>query len=402
MIMDAGHSSLKTISRDTFRRIARDFAATLLPGAVQRDTSGRPLRSEYAAWGRTGLLTLTIPTDQGGPGLSYPELSEMIQIVAAADGALAQTAQSHFGTIETLRSFGTPEQREFFFGRILAFDTFGNAQAEAGQKDGGLPSTRLTSKGSDYILDGTKLYTTGAFNGDWIRVSAQDDDGNFVFAIVLRETEGIHFTDDWRHFGQRGTASQTILFKDVVVLASHVLRKPEDQPHFTPLLATFQLTHSAIDIGIGRGALEAAKDLIRGRTRVPPEALSRGWTRPADDNHLLVTLGQWEARQHAAELLQAHAAQRLHDAVQTLDPGSVAEAAVAVSKAKAFGGDVALQIATDLFTFCGASSTRSELGLDRYWRNLRVHTLHDANWWKYAQVGAYALDGTAPPVITSQ
>ncbi|MFB9948987.1 acyl-CoA dehydrogenase family protein [Rhizobium puerariae] len=402
MIMDAGHSPLTTVSKNTFRRIARDFAATLLPGAVERDASGQPLRAEYKAWGRTGLLTLTIPAEQGGPGLSYPELSDMIQIIAAADGALAQTAQSHFGTIETLRSFGTPAQREFLLGRILAFDTFGNAQAEAGQKDGGLPSTCLTSNGPDYLLNGTKLYTTGAFNGDWIRVSAQDDDGNFVFAIVPRETEGIHFADDWRHFGQRGTASQTILFKDVVVPVSHVLRRPEGQPHFTPLLATFQLTHSAIDIGIGRGALETAKDLVRGRTRVPPEALSRGWTRPGDDHHLLVTLGQWEARQHAAELLQAHAAQTLHDAVQTLDSDSVAKAAVTVSKAKAFGGDVALQIATDIFTFAGASSTRSELGLDRYWRNLRVHTLHDANWWKYAQVGAYALDGISPPVIASQ
>lgn len=400
--MNIGHPSSRAISKNTFRRIAQDFAATLLPGAVERDASGQPLRSEYKAWGHTGLLTLTIPAERGGPGLSYPELSDMIQIIAAADGALAQTAQSHFGTIETLRSFGTPEQRDFFFARILAFDTFGNAQAEAGQKDGGLPTTRLTSKGSDYLLNGTKLYTTGAFNGDWIRVSAQDDGGNFAFAILPRDADGIHFGDDWRHFGQRGTASQTILFKNVIVPASRVLRKPEGQPHFTPLLATFQLTHSAIDIGIGRGALEAAKELIRGRTRVPPEALSRGWTRPGDDHHLLVTLGQWEARQHAAELLQAHAAQTLHDAVQGLDPDSVAEAAVTVSKAKAFGGDIALQIATDLFTFCGASSTRSQLGLDRYWRNLRVHTLHDANWWKYAQVGAYALDGTPPPVITSQ
>lgn len=87
---------------------------------------------------------------------------------------------------------------------------------------------------------------------------------------------------------------------------------------------------------------------------------------------------------------------------QSLDPDDVAQAAIDVSKAKAFGAEVALQIATDLFSFCGASSTRSELGLDRYWRNLRVHTLHDANWWKYAQVGAYVLDGTAPPILPAQ
>lgn len=330
--MNIGHFLKPPVSKDTFLQIARDFAASLLPDAVDRDVSGRALRPEYGAWGRTGLLTLTVPATQGGPGLSYPELSEMIQIVAAADGALAQTAQSHFGTIETLRSFG-------------------NAQAESGQKDGGLPSTILVAKDGAYILNGTKLYTTGAFNGDWIRVSARDDGQNFVFAILPRDTPGIHFADDWLHFGQRGTASQTIIFTDVTVQPDQVLRKSEGQPHFTPLFATFQLTHSAIDIGIGRGALEAAKHLIRNRNRVPPEALPSGWTRAGDDHHLMVTLGQWEARQHAAELLQAHAANTLHDAVQSLDPDHVAEAAIAVSKAKAFGGDVALQIATDLLQF---------------------------------------------------
>lgn len=390
------------VTAENYRRIAQDFAARLLPDAVAREASGRPLREEFHAWAQTGLLTLTVPTGRGGPGLSYPELSDMVQIVAAADGALAQTAQSHFGTVEALRSFGTPAQKAYFFDRILACDTFGNAQAEAGQRDGGLPATRLVAAGQGFRLSGTKLYTTGAFNGDWIRVSAQDDAGRFVFVILPRDTPGVIFEDDWTVFGQRGTASRSIRFEDVAVASDSVLLKPPGQADFTPLLATFQLTHSAIDIGIGRAALEAAKTLIRARKQVPPEALARGWTRPNEDQHLLVTLGQWEARQHAAELLQAHAAERLHRAVQSLDPEEVAEAAVAVSRAKAFGADVALNTATELFSFAGASATRGELGLDRFWRNLRVHTLHDANWWKYAHVGAHALDGTPPPRIALQ
>lgn len=390
------------ISSRNWRQVARDFAESLQVDAVAREACGRPLREEFKAWAKTGLLTLTVPAHHGGPGLSFPELSEMVQIVSAADGALAQTAQSHFGTIETMRSFGSADQKAVVFKRILAFEAFGNAQAEAGQKDRGLPNTRIRRNGRHFRLDGTKIYTTGAFNGDWIRISAQDDDGEFVFVILARDTPGIMFADDWSQFGQRGTASQTIHFDSVVVKPEDILRKPVGQQPFTPLLATFQLTHSAIDIGIGRGALEAAKTLIRGRSRVPPEALAQGWTRPADDNHLLVSLGQWEARQHAAELLQAHAAQVLHDAVASLDPSTVNEAAITISKAKAFGAEVALQVASDLFTFVGASATKAELGLDRYWRNLRVHTLHDANWWKYSQVGAYALDGTPPPVIPLQ
>ncbi|MBB5699164.1 hypothetical protein FHR19_002519 [Sphingomonas yantingensis] len=52
--------------------------------------------------------------------------------------------------------------------------------------------------------------------------------------------------------------------------------------------------------------------------------------------------------------------------------------------------EVGLTIASALV---GTAATDASLGLDRHWRNLRVH---DANDWRFAKVGAWRLDGTPP------
>ncbi|MFI7909523.1 SfnB family sulfur acquisition oxidoreductase, partial [Acinetobacter baumannii] len=45
----------------------------------------------------------------------------------------------------------------------------------------------------------------------------------------------------------------------------------------------------------------------------------------------------------------------------------------------------------------GSRGSQSQDGLDRFWRNARVHTLHDAARWKYYFIGNYVLNGVLPP-----
>ena len=64
-----------------------------------------------------------------------------------------------------------------------------------------------------------------------------------------------------------------------------------------------------------------------------------------------------------------------------------------MAAAEAYGGDVALQIASEVFALAGASASRAEVGLDRHWRDVRTHTLHDHAVWKYHQLGDALLTG---------
>ena len=44
----------------------------------------------------------------------------------------------------------------------------------------------------------------------------------------------------------------------------------------------------------------------------------------------------------------------------------------------------------------GAGATTRPAGFDRYWRNLRTHTLHDPIDYKFKELGQWALNDTYP------
>ncbi|MBW6253369.1 SfnB family sulfur acquisition oxidoreductase, partial [Pseudomonas aeruginosa] len=79
------------------------------------------------------------------------------------------------------------------------------------------------------------------------------------------------------------------------------------------------------------------------------------------------------------------------------DAESVAAASIAVAEARALTTEVALLAGSKLIELGGSRACLAELGLDRHWRNARVHTLHDPVRWKYHAVGDYYLNGRLPP-----
>ena len=69
---------------------------------------------------------------------------------------------------------------------------------------------------------------------------------------------------------------------------------------------------------------------------------------------------------------------------------------MAVAEAKALTTEGALQATNRLFELAGTKATLARYGLDRHWRNARVHTLHDPVRWKYHAVGNYYLNNVNP------
>src|ERR1039457_6121633 len=70
---------------------------------------------------------------------------------------------------------------------------------------------------------------------------------------------------------------------------------------------------------------------------------------------------------------------------------------LAIAAAKAFGSEVAAEVASEMFTLSGASATDERYDLSRHWRNARTHASHDPVAWKYHHVGNYLLNDVLPP-----
>ena len=92
-------------------RTAREFAATLADGVIERDRSGALPVRELAAFDASGLLAITVPRKDGGAEVPATVLAEVIRTIAAVDPAIAQGPQGHFLLVDVLSVLGPPDQR---------------------------------------------------------------------------------------------------------------------------------------------------------------------------------------------------------------------------------------------------------------------------------------------------
>jgi SfnB family sulfur acquisition oxidoreductase len=371
--------------------LSDDFAVE----AAQRDQDRRLPWRELEHLSASGLLAVTVPRTHGGPDVTPETLAEVFRLLAKADPSIAQIPHSHFVYINVLLEEGSPAQKEFFLAEVLAGKRIANAQTERNTRHIKDLRTRLT-KADDggYILSGTKFYTTGALFADWLGVMAKGDDDLIYVAYVRRDSPGVAVDDDWDGLGQRTTASGTVHLDDVKVLAEHVVphHLTFDRPQLYGALA--QLLHTAIEVGIAGAALDEAAEFVRTKSRPWFES---GLETAAEEPLLIQRFGELAIRVRAAEALLAQAARAVGAARQNLTEDTAAEASVAVAVAKAFAGEVAVEVSSAVFEVSGTRSALTSLNLSRHWRNARTHSLHDPARWKVQHIGRYVLNGTRPP-----
>lgn len=111
--------------------------------------------------------------------------------------------------------------------------------------------------------------------------------------------------------------------------------------------------------------------------------------------------GELEVDVATAEAMLVAAGRRVDEAVDGSAGAPrqlVAEASIAVARAKAVADRVATPVASALFEVSGTRSAAAGTGLDRYWRDARTHTLHDPVRWKYQHIGRWLLRGEDPPL----
>ena len=376
---------------DAARRLAADWA----PKAAERDRRRILPFDEIAAFSASGLGAITVPRSHGGPGLDYLTLTEVFEILCAADSSVGQIPQNHFGVIRLLTEAGSPAQKARWFADVLAGKRIGNAGPEKGRKLVTQNDTGL-SRGRDggLRLNGHRFYSTGAIFAHWIPTRANDEQGRPVQVWVPHDAPGVRVVDDWSSFGQRTTASGSVVFEDVPIAEDQVI--PVWQRAQVPGLAgpVSQLIQAAIDSGIAIGALDEAIRFVREQSR---PWVDSGVERAQDDPHLIADVGRLQIDLWAARAV-------LHDAARLLDDlaaGEVTEdasarASVAVAEAKILTSEIALNAAEKLFELAGSAATRAGPNLGRIWRNARVHTLHDPLRWKYHLLGNWHLNGARP------
>ncbi|GAB1836958.1 acyl-CoA dehydrogenase family protein [Achromobacter xylosoxidans] len=374
---------------DDIPRAVQALADQLAATAVERDRRGGHAAAEREQIRASGLLRLSVPTQYGGAGANWSTVLAAVRTLAEADSALAHVFGFHHLQVAGVLLYGTPEQHAYFLKPTVERNLFwGNALNPLDRRVVARPEL------DGYRIDGVKNFSSGSVGSDLLTFSAWHKalDTALIAALPTR-AEGITVNPDWDAFGQRQTDSGTVRFDHVRLEPVQVLQAPgvAPTPRATLRSQVAQLIMTNLYLGIARGAFQEARRYVREDAR---PWFASGVQRHADDPYVQERFGEFWLRVQAAQALADLAGQRL-DAALARGPSLTAdergEVAVAGAQAKVLAHRAALEVGNGLFDVTGASSTAARYGYDRYWRNARVHTLHDPVAYKIRDLGRYAL-----------
>jgi alkylation response protein AidB-like acyl-CoA dehydrogenase len=154
------------------------FAGLMSPdehAELLTERHGTAYRDVVRRMGRDGWLGVGWPQRFGGRGFGPVEQQIFADEAARADVPLPAVTLQTVGP--TLQEHGTPWQQEFFLPPILAGElhfAIGYTEPEAGTDLASL-RTRAVRDGDDYVVDGQKIFTTGAHASDYVWLACRTD-----------------------------------------------------------------------------------------------------------------------------------------------------------------------------------------------------------------------------------
>lgn len=359
------------------------------------DLQGRDPTAEMQLAADAGLNRISLPTAYGGlsdgtVSFGCESLIKIMVDLAAGDGSVGQNwGTNQLVTREIFDAHsGLPESTL----RELAPQILVGARLVASNAEtGGKGAVTLTPAPGGLTLNGTKTFNTNSGGGGYANVGSKLD-GKPHHAIVPLDAPGVTRHGDWDNMGQRGTFSQTVTYDNVFVpdgwhYAGHF---PPADPRFFPFVI---LMHSALMLGIGRGAFDATLAHLRKNSRViMPE-----YKTAIEDPIVRLHLGDISIKLRAAEALLLDVARRVEDPSDT----DVMDIGMDAFRVKVACVQASLAAGERIFELTGARSTANKNRFDRFWRNARVFSVHDTTDSKTVWVGGWELERQPPSMFAN-
>jgi hypothetical protein len=280
------------------------FATLLSPAerdAMLTERHGPLYRDVVRRMGRDGWLGVGWPAEYGGRGFGPVEQLIFVSEAARADIPLPAVTLQTVGP--TLQSHGTQQQKDYFLPRILAGEVhfaIGYTEPEAGTDLAALRTRAVRVKGDgevggdEYIVNGQKIFTTGAHDADYIWLACRTGEHRHkgISILIVDSTDpGFSWTPIITHDGAHHV--NATYYSDVRVPVA--MRVGEENSGWR--LVTTQLNHERVMLGPA-GRIAALYDSVRDWAQ----------TRTGTDGRPLVT--QPDVRR---ALAKAYASQRINE-----------------------------------------------------------------------------------------
>jgi len=265
-----------TEEQSLIRATVRSFAENeLADSAAERDESerfDRPLMFDKVA--ELGMAGIVFPEEYGGAGADYISYAIAVEELSRVCASTGVTLSAHLSLgANPVWLFGNEEQKQTFL-RPMAegakLGAFALTEPTAGSDAGGT-KTFAVRDGDDWVINGSKIFTTNGGDADTYIVFARTDrnaekhHGISAF-IVEKGTPGFDFGKKEKKMGIRSSPTCELVFTNCRIPASQLLGKEGEG--FKIAMKTLdggRIGIAAQALGIAQGAYEAAVNYARER-----------------------------------------------------------------------------------------------------------------------------------------
>jgi alkylation response protein AidB-like acyl-CoA dehydrogenase len=298
-----------------------------------------------------GLFGALVPEAYGGLGLDVTTYAMAIEELCRGWMSLAGVINSHTMAALIVLHHGTEEQRQRFLPRFARGEVRGGLCLTEPHAGSDVQAIRTTARrrGSDYVINGTKMFVTNGREGNTFALLAVTDPhatprhrGMSCF-IVEKGPPGLAVVKSISKLGYRGVDTAELLYEDFVVPAANLVGGVEGHGfrHVMSGLETGRINIAARAVGVATAAYEEA--LARAAALAPSPRLADMATR--------VT---------AARLLTYWAA-GMKDRGERCD--------LEAGMAKLYASEVAQQVATDALLLHGEARPLASSSVERHYRD---------------------------------
>jgi butyryl-CoA dehydrogenase/short/branched chain acyl-CoA dehydrogenase len=350
--------------RDNIRQFANERVRPLAKEMDEKGVFDKELLQQFF---QLGLMGIEVPEPYGGGGGRFFEAILAVEELSCADASAGVIVDVQNTLVNNaLLRWTTEEQRKRYLPRMVADTVGAYALSEAGSgSDAFALQTKAEPKGSDYILNGRKLWiTNGKEAGVFILFATVDPSAGYkgiTAFIIEKDFPGFTVGKKEDKLGIRASSTCELILEDCRVPRNNVLGEVgKGYKIAIETLNEGRIGIGAQMLGVARGAWEYAAKYAQERKQ---------FGKPLSDfQGIQFQIAQMATDIEAARLLVYNAA-RMKDAGVTF----VKEAAMT----KLFCSQVAERVTSLAIEIYGGYGFTKDYPVEKYWRDSKIGKIYE-------------------------
>ncbi len=359
-------SAQLTEDQELIVETARGFAQDKLrPNAARWEEEGlsRDVLKELAGLGFAGIY---VGEEHGGSALTRLDAALIFEELSRGCVATSAFLSIHNMCAWMIDSFGNAEQRAHWLPQLTTMEKIASyclTEPGSGSDAGALRTTARPDGNSQYVINGSKAFISGAgFSDLYVLMCRTGEDGPKGVSTVLVEdgSQGLSFGKNEDKMGWRAQPTAIVNFEDCrVPVENRVGPEGEGFKYAMKGLDGGRLNIAACALGGAQDALDRALAYVKERKQFGK--------RIADFQNTQFVLADMETELAASRTL-------LHAAARKLD-AKAPDATKYCAMAKRFVTDTAFKVADQALQLHGGYGYLADYEVERIVRDLRVHRI---------------------------